>query len=126
MDSWSIARQLTTFNYADIIRAVETILENYESFVDGTGMLANDFDKYEDLQLLENFLAKIASRERVLIVKELQFHMDSDGMIRVWFLLKLFGVVAILLFVYLFIRLLRCLRFRSSKPGDRENKQKKQ
>ena len=99
MDSWTIARQLTTFNYADIIRAVETILENYESFVDGAGMLANDFEKYEDLQLLENFLAKIASRKRVSIVKELQFQMDSDEMIRVWFLLKLFSVVAVLAFV---------------------------
>ena len=124
VDLWSIARQLTTFKYADIIIAVDTILENYESFVDGTDILANDFENYEDLQLLENFLAKIASRKRVSIVKELQFQMDSDEMIRVWFLLKLFSVVAVLAFVYLIIRLLRCLRFRSSKPGDRENKQK--
>ena len=112
MTLWNISLHVSTFNYLSIMDAVDKIHEDYDTFVRGTELLAADFEKYEDFQLLEDFVTEIASRKKISFIQEFQFQMNSDKIIRIWYLLKVLSAVAILILVYLLVAFIRFLRRR--------------
>ena len=107
MTSFNVGETLSSFNFVEIMKAVDRVFSDYGKFVEGADILAKDFEKFEDFRMLDDFVAKIAARKKVSMIQEYPFQVDSDSVIRVWMLLKVCAITTVLILIYLAIIILR-------------------
>ena len=90
MRSHGMAEELTAFNFEQILTAIEAILVDHQKYVEAANKLAHSFEKYENVEALNAFVDTISSRKKTTVVKEFQFQINTDKVLKIWQMLKLF------------------------------------
>ena len=107
--SLGIAENIPSFSFEIIDSAIKKLFENYKTYVENADLLAKDFEFYESREKIESFLAKVAAKGEIEVIKTFEFQFCSEKCSRAWMFTKamLFTLAAVLLVLVYVVS--RCL-----------------
>ena len=81
--------EISIFNFDNVIETSNTILANYGTYVANIDRLSKEFEEYENLELIEKFLADVASKGKPQVIKDFGFDLCSIKYTRAWMITKI-------------------------------------
>ena len=90
MEKLSIGISVNDFTIEDIEQAIDKIQPNYKKYQKNLEQLADELKRYENSDILNNFVEKIATRKEITIQRNLKFQLNSSRYHYIWKLTLLF------------------------------------
>ena len=121
MENLSLGVSASSFDFEHVDNAIQKVFDNYDFYYKNLEKISDEFAKYEDPEMIDNFIQKIAARKKTTVKLELEYQVSSPRLYMAWNAIQILAVALLILFI---LTMYWCARKCCFRKG-RESKETK-
>ena len=95
MEKLDLGISISSLNFEEVDSAITKVMSNYDHFTENLAKIDEEFLQYENFELINDFIVKIAERKKISVRYLLGYEVNSPRVYSAWRYLQLFCCVVI-------------------------------
>ena len=118
---------VSSFEFDGIMEVLQKVFSKYNHYVDNANRIAEDFESYEKIESIENFLSQVAAKKKVEVIQDFGFELCSAKCTRALLLFRILAIAVLFLTFLGWIKLCKlvfnaCRRVMNNKSASAKAK----